>query len=144
MATGREIDAQIAEKVMRLALAQPEPYEWQTDIPSEQTPGTFLKGRGFKCARCSKYHLAESLSEHYCDCVNPWDVPPYSTDISAAMQVEDRIAELGLQTPYCDELTNIVASDCGKTQLGAMRFDLIHATPKQRCLAALAAVGEEK
>lgn len=67
-----------------------------------------------------------------------------STDISAAMEVEDRIVDLGLQSAYADELTNIVSLEKGKTQLGAMRFDLIHATARQRCEAALATIERKR
>jgi hypothetical protein len=63
-------------------------------------------------------------------------------EIEAAMQVEDRIAELGLQAQYVSALQLIgdksttarVITDTGRL------WRLVHATAEQRCRAALAAI----
>lgn len=59
-------------------------------------------------------------------------------NIEAAMEVEDRIAELGLADVYANHLCRITAA--AQTNRLASTFDLIHATPEQRCRAALAAI----
>lgn len=64
-----------------------------------------------------------------------WDrTPRYSTGIAAAMQVEDRIAGLGelAKAKYVNALRELL----GRPSL----FDIAHADPRQRCLAALAAL----
>ena len=68
-------------------------------------------------------------------------LPPfYSTDIAAAYTMEERIAELGLIEEYCFQL-NAIANEhkdrdyCRQPQ----RWQLIHATPEDRCRAALKA-----
>ncbi|OMD66025.1 hypothetical protein BSK62_13235 [Paenibacillus odorifer] len=60
----------------------------------------------------------------------------YSKDISAAWEVEERIKEMAIDAPlyigyYMTELQLIV---------GNKGFDMVHATPEQRCKAALLAV----
>ena len=62
-------------------------------------------------------------------------VPYYSTDIAAAMQVEDRIEELGLIPEYCEALLNITDA--------SEHFELIHASPEDRCRAAVMAAEAE-
>lgn len=72
----------------------------------------------------------------------------YSTDINAAMRVEDRIAELGKRNDYVAHLWD---------QVGAVRDGVnfwtaqnlnafwlcVHATAEQRCRAALAVFAEK-
>lgn len=69
----------------------------------------------------------------------PWpgNVLPYSSSIEAAMQVEDQVAEMGLQSAYYRALLDIVAKSV--TNRLFHHFDLIHASAEQRCRAALAA-----
>jgi hypothetical protein len=68
-------------------------------------------------------------------------VPRYSTDIASAMLMEDRIAELGLQTRYVLELGKNVDPRSSRTDAVALLWwAMIHATPRQRGEAALAAV----
>ena len=57
----------------------------------------------------------------------PFFSPNYSADISAAWKVEERIKELNLQTEYTYKLIDIT--------LGG--FTAIHATPSEKCKAAL-------
>lgn len=69
-------------------------------------------------------------------------VPRYSSDISAAMEVENRIEQLHLIREYVRALEHIgdmatpsrVITDTG------VAWRLAHATPEQRCRAALKAV----
>lgn len=68
--------------------------------------------------------------------------PYYSIDIAAAFQVEDRIAELGLQRQYIIALrgetrAQMIAAACG------YEWKLVHASPEQRCRAALECVKEK-
>jgi hypothetical protein len=74
----------------------------------------------------------------------PWpgNVLPYSTSIEAAMQVEDRIAELGLRTRYVLELAKIVdPRESREDKVALLWWALVHASAEQRCRAALAAIG---
>ncbi|MDN8590953.1 hypothetical protein Q0V21_19525 [Paenibacillus sp. 11B] len=60
----------------------------------------------------------------------------YSSDMSKAWEVEKKIKELRLQAKYCEALKRVVI---GTGEYVGM-FDFIHATPAQRCKAALLAV----
>lgn len=64
------------------------------------------------------------------------DCPRYGESISAAWEVEEKIKELRLQAKYCEALKQVVI---GTGEYVGM-FDYIHATPEQRCKAALLAV----
>lgn len=69
----------------------------------------------------------------------------YSTEIKAAMEVEDRIAELGKQNDYIAHLWDEVgAARDGANFWTAQNFNAfwlcVHATPEQRCRAALKAI----
>ncbi|OMD08383.1 BC1872 family protein [Paenibacillus odorifer] len=64
------------------------------------------------------------------------DCPRFGEDIYAAWEVEERIKEMAIDAPlyigyYMIELQLIV---------GNKGFDMVHATPEQRCKAALLAV----
>jgi hypothetical protein len=80
-------------------------------------------------------HPSQKASHH----VGTWEHwPNFSESIEAAMQVEDRIAEMGLRSEYYRALVGTVASAI--TDRFFQMFDVVHATPEQRCLAALKAV----
>ena len=66
--------------------------------------------------------------------------PYYSTDISAAWQVEERMKELELMKDYADELAFLVLHPLGY-DISAMEqvFAAAHASPEIRCKAALLA-----
>jgi hypothetical protein len=65
---------------------------------------------------------------------------PYSTDIAAAYQMEERIAELGLIEEYCFQLNAIANAHFDRAYYRQpQRWQLIHATPEDRCRAALLA-----
>jgi hypothetical protein len=62
---------------------------------------------------------------------------PYSTDIAAMWEVEEMIYQKGLAEKY---ITNLILIT------GSTGFHLVHASPADRCKAALLAVmdGEDK
>jgi hypothetical protein len=63
-------------------------------------------------------------------------IPPYSTDIAAAFEMEAEIGRRGLRSKYAREL---VIETQGDDTIHCV-WALIHATPLQRCTAALRAV----
>lgn len=69
-------------------------------------------------------------------------IKPYSSDIAAAFEAEEKIKELGKEEPYVFALLGLLGFpedvDCVET------FAIIHATPKQRCQAALLAMEVEE
>ena len=67
----------------------------------------------------------------------PTDFHP-TTDISQAFQVEDRIKKLDLSYIYGEHLMQIIIDDY--TEVVSEKYLLAHATPLQRCQAALKAV----
>lgn len=67
-----------------------------------------------------------------------WDtMPRFSKDIRAAIEVEDRIATLDLGAEYADALKDVVTASWKDRDISPGLFGLIHATPRERCLAAL-------
>ena len=75
-------------------------------------------------------------------------LPLYSKSIEAAFQIEDRIAELGLQNDYTAYLwIEVGATRNGTNFWTADNFKAfwlcVHATAEQRCRAAIAAAQEE-
>lgn len=64
-----------------------------------------------------------------------YEIPYYSSSIAAAFQVEDRVAELGLKSEYVQALQGELQS--------AITWDFVHASPGQRCRAALQCVKEK-
>ena len=67
----------------------------------------------------------------FCSCP---DLPRYSRDIAAAMQVEDRIEELGLEETYINRLIRLLGISAPYLD---QLFILVHASPEDRCRAAL-------
>ncbi|WP_211749907.1 hypothetical protein [Paenibacillus sp. Marseille-Q4541] len=87
-----------------------------------------LRVMGFKqITIVGKYYFTDPIDTQ---------VKPYSTDISAAWEVEEQIKELGLTVEYTGSLKQVVL---GTGEYVGM-FDFIHATAEQRCKAALLAV----
>lgn len=81
-----------------------------------------------------------------CDESPPFDrpFPQYSTDLNEAYKVEEKIRELGLAEAYSKALhTEIAESTPGYFTLNRSNdidiFLVVHATPQQRCKAALRA-----
>lgn len=116
---GRELDALIAVSVMG----------WTVD---QRNPATVYSGYD----ACGQYSA----------------VPSYSTDIAAARLIEDHIELSGRVWPYIEALVAVLdldidilpsAIEAGSPHAPDMRsfaWDLIRATPEQKCLAALKAL----
>lgn len=119
--TDREIDALVAEKVMGLKPGKAHGVVYQDEPVIEyEFPGP--KYRQFKP----------------------------STDIAAAWMVEEKLREIGagLMSEYGIALVDLLWDDPpsmdGMFRVGGLGiFSVAHATPRQRCLAALKAVGVE-
>lgn len=69
------------------------------------------------------------------------DVPEYSRGIALARQVEERIGARGLREAYAEALTDVVVGRTPPYFSDEEIFQIAHATPEQRCHAALRAVG---
>lgn len=90
--------------------------------------------------------VAESCSQRPYPAKMADEPPRYSESIEAAMRVEDRIAWLGLIGAYVSALKLIGDRSTSArviTDEGRM-WRMAHATPEQRCLAALSALEEKK
>jgi hypothetical protein len=126
MEAGREMDALVAEKVMG----------WK-----ECKRGWDTEGKGHEIRMWTPD--GELLPVLYLakDMWNP------STDIAAAWLVEERIAELELIDEYCFHLNAIANEYLDKIRYmihrPPVRWQLIHATPEDRCRAALMAVEKD-
>lgn len=119
MKTGRELDAEVAERVMGWT-RHPE----QMHPTDNRTIGGVLY--------CPPGHPHDSGSLNV--------VPYYSATIEAAMQVEDRIAELELRKPYLVALGRIVAKRATAAGEIVGYWHFTHACAEDRCRAALAAI----
>lgn len=130
MPAGREMDALVAEKVM----GYDGQHQWIKNEDGEIDIFAYEVGscNGPKCSICGYGYC------HHCYRESPsktcYDNMPYSTDIAAAWEVEEAIKEKGLEleAAYCVEIRLLTTN---------WMFDMIHATPKQRCIAALKAMG---
>ena len=111
----RELDAEVAEKVVGLVRCQAGGHA-ATDYCHAHPDSPGMGGE----TRC------------------------YSTDISAAMQAEDRVAEMGLQNDYIAALWDVIGLERDSHFWTENNFNAlwrcIHATARQRCEAALTAV----
>lgn len=146
---GRELDAEVAVNLFG--------WEW-LERDNEEDEGTVPRKAIFPPLDCGWVrfnfhapHWRPALATT--DVFGDWDrccgtedrkrigLPRFSTDISAAMEVEGRIEAAGLEGTYAEALGKITAAECanGKSET----FALIHATPEQRCRAALQAVRTE-
>lgn len=125
--SGRDLDPAVAERVMGCKLRV-------NALPSGVATYYYCE--------CGHGEHGDHDNEELRVDTDPWEIARYSESIEAAMQVEDRIAEMGLKKIYftcllqevCDSLANYSAS----------MFDVVHATAKQRCRAALKAVEQGK
>lgn len=150
--TDRELDALVAEKVWDLE---------RHAIPKNSMPDAM--GRPNSWPREDSFVLSDGSHVAYFfghgnDSYRPGDgrelwpghLPAYSTSIEAAWAVEEKVVE-DYGEEYGDALDAIVRDDL-EADIGdhysdaVLTYRLAHATPRQRCLAALAAVanGEGK
>jgi len=116
-----ELNAQVAERVMGLGsenIARNTHYHF---------PGEM--GR-----YCGRYGYSVLL-----------DIPDYSGSLDAAWQMEEEIERQGLHGSFVRELVWAAADSAGDFNLQSpyALWLLIHATPEQRCEAALEAVREK-
>ena len=123
MKPGRELDALVAEKVMG----------WR----KKTLPGG---GGGFTAwvdenEKVMKLISNSTMSEtcYRCDYFRP------STDIAAVWEVEEEIDKRNLRVAYCQALQIVIRSQKDYVTT----FDYVHASPADRCKAALLAVMEE-
>ena len=65
-----------------------------------------------------------------------WETPRYSTDITAAWDMEEEIQRQGLYAEYGEAMSILLDSPF----VTASYYDFLHASPELRCRAALAAV----
>jgi hypothetical protein len=75
----------------------------------------------------------------------PKSLKHYSSDLNAAYEVEEKIAEMGLTNKYIDALVDVVGVEFtpydGENLLSYEQYyAIIHASAENRCKAALAAV----
>ena len=68
------------------------------------------------------------------------NLPAYSTDIAPSYTMEERIAELGLIGEYCKHLNDMANARWDAGEIQGRSWQLIHATPEDRCRAALKAL----
>ncbi|AGN33775.1 hypothetical protein PANG_00056 [Paenibacillus phage PG1] len=113
---GIELDKIVAVQVMGWEIRQ-------EDLPDHQSYREYYYRNG------EKYENVD-YPDH-------WQPSKY---IDAAWEVEEQIKTLGLCVEYCQALKQVVVSTGEYVGL----FDYIHATPEQRCKAALLAVLEEE
>ncbi len=132
-----ELNRQIAEKVM----LEPEPIgfpqEWEMTF-SNYLDGTPTESSG-------KNWIVVHLYEH--DDEQEWIPKFFATNPKMAFVMEQKIIERELMDEYVFELAEVVI---GTSRPGVVQvqtglnqqelFALIHATPEERCLAALKAV----
>lgn len=118
---GRELDALVAEEVMGYAIGDGQGgYVVQKVIILRPDDGS-----------------AEWLGD------GQKQLPRYSTDISVAFEMENHLEQIGLVDEYGFQVYAITEAD--ETRAGIRNtnmFKIVHASPEQRCKAALLAVLE--
>lgn|GEM_PF-6789666 len=79
-----------------------------------------------QCWKCYCYYEHGDVPE--------WEPQPFSQDPRWAYRMEEHLKDQGLNVPYADCLARVLElMGTGKVN----RFDLVHATPLQRCQAAI-------
>jgi len=116
--TDRELDKRIAEQVF--------------GIKKIFRPCDTKTGEDYFSPK--EYHYIPSGKPPRTHMIDARVVPYFASDISAAMEVEDRIAELGLTGRYVDAIVDVVGG------VQSTLWPIVHATAKQRSLAALKAI----
>ncbi len=111
MQPGRELDAVVAEKVFGRLVTWNRAFQYLTDEEKKSDMRSFVT------------------------------VPEYSTNISVAWEVEERIQLLGLSDEYGFQL--YLVTEAGEMVDGIHNintFKMAHSSPEQRCKAALIAI----
>lgn len=93
----------------------------------------------YKVANHAKFKEAPLTYHWYCEDSDGITTVPkhYSTDIAMTYQMEERIAELGLIGKYCKYLNDIANARWDAGEKLGRSWQLIHASPDDRCRAAL-------
>lgn len=137
---GRELDAKVAQAMgwVRVSswtwnIEDGEVWRWRLWAPDEQDE---IDGEDYRIA------IPEDkpyLSDYWCA-----GVPLYSADIAAARIMEDWIEEYGSRLRYALTVMAgfLYTDDPVPDTDEALWWALLHATPEQRCLAFLAAMGK--
>ena len=146
----RELDALIAERLFGWRWVKyPAPnlseHRLLTGIVPPAAPGRIYSNRTDRIWQPSTPD-AERFSDW--DTLYWWDddgasdirrgMPHYSTDIAAAVQVEDEIERRGLIRPYLDALWDVTGNLYARGPQAM--WALLRATPEERCQAALKAL----
>jgi len=118
MEAGRELDAWIAEKVMHLCVLDD------------------VQGYGDGCVMSDKGFGEWGKHPMYGKVEDPDILPPYSTDISAAFEVEEEMRGDEIWWKYTNYVKRIILLKKGSCN----EFDMMHAPADTRCKAALLAV----
>ena len=127
MKPGPELDKLIAEHVMGWSI-----YRYDKDVPERCY--YMLVDKSFDPVVDGGYwNAGERKTEE-----EAWkDNSPFSTDISAAWKVDEKIRELGLDEVWGNRISRIIFMD---NERPSGTFDIAHASAEQRCKAALLAV----
>ena len=116
-------DALVAELIM----GEPKPgYVPENYLALNANPSADAPLSPKKCWVCCCYYDHGDVPE--------WEPQPFSNDIRWAYLMEEHLRERGLALLYADFLAKILEYK-GTKKL--TRFDLVHATPLQRCQAAI-------
>ena len=115
-----ELNAQVAEEVMGLKDVSCHPGD---HAPLDTSATIYVGG--------SRFHGPDSDRQL---------VPDFSGSLDAAWLMEEEIERRGLQTQYVGELWALLELDT--IPYGTTYWPMAHATPEQRCRAALEAVRE--
>jgi hypothetical protein len=140
MQAGREMDALIAEKVMGISVQTFGDTCYLVNYCLKKENGDLYYFNG-ECPTRASIEEAKKL------------IPRYSTDLAAAWEVEEKIIQLDFINEYLEALQIIVNGvERGWTMTGIIightytveqTINLVHASPEQRCRAALKALGIE-
>lgn len=151
--SGRELDAEVAERVMGWQWMSRVNYSGATGPDDLKKTSAWLFPPDSEDTDTGKegmfgetIYMRNGIVGPFVPCLprqketTGFHGPRYSSDIAAAMQVEGRIAEMELQSRYAAALWIVAGDDAEKANQHYGNWDLIHATAEQRCRAALAAV----
>lgn len=136
MEAGREMDALVDEVIFKWKIKwmecqrDPECGELEAHVWTRRSTGS----DGWPIEKHPCYHVGGML----------WKPIPFrSSDISATWEIEEKMNGLALQDEYSTTLYMVLRHD-NPTELHIPDFCMVHATPHQRCRAALlAAMGEK-
>ena len=122
--SGRALDAEVAEKIMDHVIHVDDNEGW--------------------CEHCGEemmeYRLMRYRQQGGREPMETRCVPEYAESITAVAQVEDRIAELGLEHEYAGALLEQTGNTQYQSSLPVIVWAIVRATPEERCRAALSVI----